>query len=127
MEHKTKNAKEAVLKGLVMGWTAKETAFNTGFSIRHIQNEASRLKVAFPWSRIGSTPKHGGQRIPFKTILNRERRTLTEVGTMLLKAIRGMETSDPKTLELMRVQTYLRSRRVQPSIYKATLDGLDKN
>ena len=52
------SAAEAVKVGVEKGWTAKETAFETGWDVKVLQTYASRLHLSFAYGGKGSKPKY---------------------------------------------------------------------
>lgn len=51
-------AAEAVRLGVQKGWTAKETAYETGWDLKVLQVYASRLQLSFAYGGKGSHPKY---------------------------------------------------------------------
>lgn len=47
---------QAIAQGILSGLTAKETAFQYGVALRSLQNQASKLRVSFPWGGVGHKP-----------------------------------------------------------------------
>lgn len=52
-----KTSREAAQVGRRNGWTVKETAFETGYTIRSLQRIAQRMKVSFTYGGVGRKPK----------------------------------------------------------------------
>lgn len=52
-----RTARQAVQYGLDNDRTAKETAFETGWSLNAIQTTASRMRVSFVYSGVGKRPR----------------------------------------------------------------------
>ena len=52
------SAKSAVEVGVRNGWTAKETAFETGWDVKVLQTYASRMRLSFAYGGKGSAPKY---------------------------------------------------------------------
>lgn len=51
-------AKDAVRLGVQKNWTAKETAYETGWDLKVLQVYASRLNLSFAYGGKGSIPKY---------------------------------------------------------------------
>ena len=51
-------SRQAVLLGLQRKWTAKETAFETGWTINAIQTCAGRMKVSLVYAGVGRKPTY---------------------------------------------------------------------
>lgn len=106
--------KEAVLLGVRNGWTAKQTAFETGHSHPCLIYKANRMGVAFAWSRLGPMPKHAKEKVSINTLIKRDKHTIEEASTMMQKLVRMLPKGSKQELAAMKVLGYLKMRRMPP-------------
>lgn len=104
----------AVLDGIAKGWSAKHTALEHGMTESNLRVVAKKMKLSFPWQRLGMPPKGGSERIALKTLFGHNRVTSEYAMTQLRKALRQMDSRSPAAVQVAKVINFLHKRRSPP-------------